>query len=214
MADIDFIMAMSCAPPALLGLYRYKRVEPAFHPFILTLVLSLITELVLKLIKDLNAPAVFFSATANVYLIINWLLFYFFFLQITVVAARYKKYHVASFLLLCIAGFCINNPLKAFPYFTLIVSYVYILAGAVKLLSMQVFETRVTIFRNPLFYIAAGAVLFHAMSIFATLLGIAVTGNTNLDWYVYVAEKIVNVFHYLLFLLAVLWIPRKKLQYG
>ena len=213
MADVDFIMAMSCAPPALLGLYRYKRVEPAFHPFILTLVFSLFTELAIKVMKERENYTLYFPL-ANFYILVNVLLFYFFFWKVKVITPLYKRAFIFGFILCSVAGGFVNNPLRAFPYYTAVLFSVYILAVAVKLLSMQVFETRVHILRNPLFYIAAGALLFYAMSIFSTLLGIAVTGNANLDWYVYVAEKIVNVFHYLLFLLAVLWIPRKKLQYG
>lgn len=206
-------MAMSCAPPALLGLYRYKRMEPPFHPFILTLVLSLFTEVATKIMKERESYSLYFPL-ANFYLLVNVLLFYLFFRELRVITTRYKNAFIIGFILLTVIGCFINSPAKSFPYFTSISFYIYILAASVKMLSMQVFETRVSIFSNPLFYIAAGSIIFHTMSIFTTLLSLSISSKANLNWYFFAAEKIVNPLHYFLFLLAILWIPKRKLQYG
>ncbi|MEN9547852.1 MAG: hypothetical protein RIR12_443 [Bacteroidota bacterium] len=209
--NIDFVLAMSCAPPALLGLYKYKRVNKLFHPFILTIVLSLITELSTSYFISKEALWPYYYLAANIYLVINVLLFHQFFLFSKISSEKYKWLYSAIFLILFLASaIFLNHPLKIFPAWLNVAYSLYLLGAGVKLLSVQVMDTKLPILRNPNFYIALGCILFYLYTLFTTIVSITLHNTLPLDWHIFKIDKVINVLHYLLFLIAILWMSKKN----
>lgn len=209
--NTDFLMAMSCAPPALLGLHKYKRVNKLFHPFILTIVLSLITELLIRYFISKEALWPYYYLAANIYLVINVLLFHQFFINSKISPEKYKWVYRAIFLVLFIASAVfLNHPLKTFPAWLNVAYSLYLLGAGVKLLSVQVMETKLPILTNPNFYIALGCLLFYLYTLFTIIVSITLQNSLPLDWHIFKIDKLINVLHYVLFLIAILWMNKKR----
>lgn len=210
MADINFIMAMSCAPAALTGLYKFKQVDRKFQPFILALLLSLFTELAVKVIILSEQWALYYVA-GNIYYVSNILLYQAFFYR-TAETRSSRTYHI--FQVLILSAFIVNlvfqNPLKGLLLYAAVFFSFLILLQAVRLLSRQVFEIRVPVYKNALFYIAAGCVLFSTYFIFTQTVFFVMKDAEWLTTKSFFIEKTVNVCTYLIFLIAVLWMPSRK----
>jgi hypothetical protein len=209
MADISFIMAMSCAPPAILGLYKYKRVEKQFHPFILALCLSLITELFVKAIIMSEQWKLYYIA-GNFYYFLNILLYQEFFFRTGVV--KKNKTRLIAFLFIfsaIIANSIFQNPLTGLLLYAAAFYSILILVQAVRLIGGQVFETRAPVFRNALFYIASGCILFSTYFIFTQTVFFLMKDAEWLTNKSFFIEKAVNVFTYFVFMIAVLWMPSR-----
>lgn len=211
MADISFIMAMSCAPPALIGLYKYKRVDKKFHPFLLAMVLSLMTELIIKVIIKSEAWTWYYIA-GDIYYLVNVLLYQAFFIRVLELKNRKTNlFFTTGFLVCVVANLLIKNPLSSLILYAAFLFSVFIFVQATRLLRNQVFQTGITLLRNPLFYIAAGCIIYNIFFMF--IQGVFFVFGTDLEWLTnnsFYIEKGFNVFTYLLFTIGILWMPKTR----
>ena len=73
--DIRYLLATVCVFPAAIGIYKYKRVNSSFHPFIYMMLLDVIVETIIYIyIKFPQLGHKQFIAV-NIYMLLNFFLF-------------------------------------------------------------------------------------------------------------------------------------------
>lgn len=210
MFDPSFALAMSCAVPAAVGLYKYKQMDARFHLFVFALLLAVTTELAVEVVFRTGKSFLYYPI-GNFYYLVNVLLYHYFFSRFSQHQNKRNQLAVSVFFVFCWLCNCVYaSPLKTLFLYTAVVYAIFILVSSVNLLSRQVFNTRIPVFKNPLFYISSGCILFNSYFLFTQTVYFTIQQEGSLANSVYFIEKYINAFTYLVFTIGVLWIPKKS----
>jgi hypothetical protein len=135
--DLRFLLTLLIIFPAIAGIYKFKRVDKSFHPFIIMIWLQVIIEVINYLCKKKVLPPLVHSININVYIILNFFLFLYFTYQ-----HRYiKKNLLLSSLFVAFVIALLNiifvQPITILFYLLCFVSVVMLLT-AIDILSKQI----------------------------------------------------------------------------
>ncbi len=207
---LQFILAMSCVLPAIPGLLKFRKAGSNYHPFLLLLFAAVVTELLADIPMLLYNDYSIQSVVYPFYFIIEIFLMLLFYRLNNIIASTFWVYAIPLTGLVVymvnyyyrhsfenwLAGYCTTG-------FTIIN-----LLLAIKLLSNEIFETKIPPLKNPKMIIAFGCTLFYSYYLLVKIF-ISLSVQTDLYKSIFSVHQIINVVSYIIFTWAVIWIPGK-----
>lgn len=216
MSDLlKFWLSLSIGFAVIIGIIRFRKIDPSYYPFIYRVSLSLVVELLRRiLLKDNNYAAA--TLVANLFSLADFFLFAWLFHN----WGLFKK-DKTLFLGILLAFFVVwFITAYSFPkhffypnlYFRILYSFTLIFFSVTTLNSL-IINTRGGMLKNAKFWICIGIIIFYTLFIIicATQLSI-LKENVSKEFQRKFYDIMVfsNLFVNILYAGAVLWIPRKK----
>jgi hypothetical protein len=213
-ATVQFILSLAVAIPAVIGVVRYKRIEPAYHPFIYCMILGLIVEIIAFVIIQ-NRMEYGPVPVYNIYALGEALLFLWLFYNWGSIKAKHILYILTGALLLLWIweNFILGNITKRQPYFR-IVYYLLLIILGVSTINNRVVNERKDILKNSVFLICFAAIILFSFKLLIRI-GYMMydTGATKELMTAFAKNNTyVNLAANLIYAIAALWIPRKKIS--
>lgn len=208
-----FLLSLSVVIPALIGLFKLKKVERSYYPFLVYLFVSLANELFVGL---------YLVNQEKKYNILNWQVFNLFEALILYLQfyfwLRFDRYRSLSMLIfaLILAGWLVESfvfsSIFAFnPVFIISYSFLLVLLSVQAINQVILKQSTTPLHKNAMFIICVAMVLYFIYNIFVFTLqgkGISKT-NTQLMSQVFGIRVYVNAFTNLLYGLAVYYLPSR-----
>ena len=211
---LKFILSLSVAIPAVVGLLRIRQIHPAYYPFLVYLMVSLLNELLVGLVL------INFSKESR---IINWSLFNLFEGLILLVQFygwklfEHNKSIFVSLLILFAGIWLLENFVWSDIYsfnalFIIGCSFVLVLLSIQTINHIIVHQSRSPLSRNAIFIICVTLIIYFVYNIFVYTLQAKGIGRTDklLMNKVFSIKVYVNTVTNLLFGIAVFLIPFKN----
>jgi hypothetical protein len=208
--DAEFIMAMSCALPALVGAVRYKNIDRRFHSFIYMLLLVPVVEIIEYVSLKTNSFQRFSGLWINIYLLINFGFFLSFVHRNGYISKKLMRYFALAFLATALINWAIKGSPLAVFYYLLCFASCLILLICIDILSKQMMAVNASLLKNSWFWISSIYVIQHAYSLLFFSIYIFNFSETANGKAIIGIYKFVNMGCYLLFIIAVLLIPKRK----
>lgn len=216
MSDLlKFWLSLSIVFAVIIGIVRFRKINPAYYPFIYRVSLVLVVELVRRvLLRQDNYNAA--TLVANLFTLADFLLFAWLFHYWGLF--KQDKRLFFGIIALFIALWCIvtyTSPHHFFSpnlYFRILYSFALIFFSVTTLNSL-IINTRGGMLKNAKFWICIGIIIFYTLFIIICATQLSVLGaNVSKDFQRKFYDIMVfsNLFVNLLYAGAALWIPRKK----
>lgn len=202
-----FILSMSVAFPAIAGLIRFRKITPAYRPFLIYLVVSLANELLNGLVI---IPNNFRKAEA-----LDWSLFNLFEAVILLTQFYYwkrfdrhkKKFQALFIIVVCgwmFENFIAENIYHFNPIFLICYSFILVLLSVQTINYIIVNEGRLPLIKNSMFIISTAMIVFFVYDIFVYTL--AAKGIKSYIFHIFIS---INTVVNLLYGIGVCFIPKK-----
>lgn len=210
----SFILSLSIAIAGIIGIVRFKVIDKSYYPFLYDIWLAILVELIVYLLGTMKAYTVL-NGVVNVFSIADALLFTWLFYRWNLFSRhRYILYVLLGFFvaLWIVITFFVHGFLQNNWYFRLIYSFVLIFAGVTYFNKLVVTE-RGNMLRNSRFLICLGVIIFYTFFTVICATQVSVFKNeVSIEFRRGLQEINIfsNLFVNLIYALAVLWIPRKK----
>jgi hypothetical protein len=209
-----FILSLSIGFAVIIGIARYRRIDPSYYPFIYNITLMLLVEIIARILT-VTGHVKAFLFSLNFYSIIDFILFLSLFHNWGLLNRKRSVYIsiAASFFVIWIlTNSFISGFVKLNYYFFILYSFALIFF-AVNAFNKVVVNERSSIFRNPKFWICLGVIIFYSFfivfsSTYISLLLPRVSKQFRSS--VQAISVYSNLLVNLLYAVAVIWIPRKK----
>ena len=211
---ISFVLSLSIAIAGIIGIIRFRTIDRSYYPFLYDIWLALLVELVVfvlgqaKAYDALNGVVNLFSLADC--LLFTWLFYRWnLFKRHSVILYTLVGFFIVTWVIITffVHGFSENN-----WYFRLIYSFVLIFVG-VTFFNKVVVTERGNMLRNSQFLICLGLIIFYTFFTVVCATQVSVFKNEVSIEFRRSLQQInifSNVFVNLIYALAVLWIPRKK----
>ena len=207
--SIVILFSFSISIAAIIGLIRFRKINPAYYPFLYCIWIGLLNEIVSYIIthnKHSNA------INNNIYVLIesllitwqfkNWGLFH---------RTRYLFAGILSgFVLLWTAEILFVEGIKlTISYFRIVYSFVIVLMS-LPIINRELLRERKNILKNAIFLITLTFVIYYTYKVIVGIfwlygLGVNSHFRMNVVWILIY----VNLFSNLVYALAILWMPIK-----
>lgn len=208
-----FILSLSIVFAAILGVIRFRKMDPAYHPFVYYACLSVLVEIPVYILLSHNlihiVPTVYnLFALAEFYLLTrmfhNWGLF-----------KRNKNifFSIITLAFLLFAGTLYIRGYDKTNYFARIVNSFALIFFSISSFNTMILNERNNIFKNAKFWICIGMVIFFTYLILVNteqLSFLNIKRTKDFENKVWLISAYSNLFVNLLYAVAVIWIPRKK----
>jgi len=216
MSDLlQFWLSLSIVFAVIIGIIRYRRIDPAYYPFIYRVSLSLVVELLRRvLLQQSNFNAA--SSVTNLFALADFMLFTWLFHNWGLFKKNNRLYVgilTGFFISWCLATFL--SPKGIFSpnlYFRILYAFALIFFSVTTLNSL-IINTRGGMRKNSKFWICIGIIIFYTLFVIicATQLSV-LRENVSKEFQRKFYDIMVfsNLFVNLLYAGAALWIPRKK----
>jgi hypothetical protein len=212
--EVQFILSLSIAFTVIIGVIRYKIIDPSYYPFFYLAGISLLVEILSFILKK-NKMYETVSVMMNVFyfaefffytwLFHAWGLFNFNRTVFLLITGIFFIYWAA----LIFAAGTVKKPVYYFP----VVYAITLLFFAVTTFNKFVIQDRGPIFKNPKFWILTGVIIFFSFYLLIESANLSVFGkNASIVFRggLYGIVIYTNVIVNLMFATGALWIPRKK----
>ncbi|HMC85096.1 MAG TPA: hypothetical protein VKI61_06200 [Chitinophagaceae bacterium] len=208
-----FILSLSIGFPAILGIIRFRKMDPAYHPFIYYTCLSLLVEVVVYILlsdkrKDLVGTVYNLFALTEFCLLTrmfyNWGLF-----------KRRKNtftYIIAFSFLLFIGTLYIRGYDKT-NYFAQIVNHFALIFFSISAFNRMILNEKNNIFKNAKFWICISIIIYYTYFILMNTEQLSFLNIKRTDAFenkIFQINAYTNVLASLLYTVAVIWIPKNK----
>ena len=211
---VHFILSLSIIFALIIGIVRFRKVDPAYYPFFYDVAAAFVIEIVVQLLMQ-GGHNFAVVASLNVYSFIDFFLFAWLFHNWRLFNRSRKTFIsiIASFFVAwVIITFFIGSVTTSNYYFRILYSFTLIFFS-VSTFNKVVVNDRSSIFKNPKFWICLGVIIFYALYVLVCV--------TKYSLFKYQVSKEfrarlqeINVYSNLLvnllYAVAALWIPRKK----
>ena len=211
-STVQFLLSLTIAIAAVIGIIRYRKMNPDYHPLVYSAILATIFEIAFEFIKYEYHPRIY-MIMGIVYPLVDFLLLAWLFhnwglfnrnkkLFGTILGAFFIAWAVSAYLSI------ITKRSEAIYFFIFLYSTALILFS-VNTFNRFVVQERVNIFKNPKFWVCIGVIIFYTFFILTTiplLPGFDGTFTKKFQEMRFYVNALVN----LIYAIAVLWIPRKK----
>lgn len=194
-----YFSALSCVLPALLGFIYKSRFSKSYQPLVYVLILAFFTEL-LAILSELIEIPILKSSAYNVYIIVSYALFLYFFVLLKV----YQKNIAATFFLIVVLSNIIELmiiPRGNIMMFTSIFESIVITMGCLKIISQEIF-TKGLLYHSFLSIVAFSTIVLSLFDIFNSIIGYIVTLPYTLKYNISIIYKTVNALYYLVLTFA------------
>lgn len=216
MSDLlKFWLSLSIVFAVIIGVIRFRKINPSYYPFIYRVSLSLVVELVRRvLLLQNNSNAA--TLVTNLFSLADFLCFAWLFHNWGLFK-RNRRFFLATIVFFILAWVVASyaSPRHFFSpnlYFRILYSFALIFFSVTTLNSL-IINTRGGMLKNAKFWICIGIIIFYTLFIIicATQLSV-LRENVSKDFQrkFYDIMVFCNLFVNLLYAGAALWIPRKK----
>jgi hypothetical protein len=211
---LRFILSLSIGFAVIIGIVRFRRIDPSYYPFIYNVIVALVVEVLNRILSVTGHPDAFILVM-NIFSYIDFFLFLWLF-------HNWGLFNRKKSIFISIAGiffiiWLLNNILvtgfiKHNLFFFILYSFALIFFS-VNTFNKMVVHERTSIFRNPKFWICLGIIIFYSFFIVVVTTGISLFMHSVSKefrrglWSISVYS---NLLVNLLYAVAVIWIPRKK----
>jgi hypothetical protein len=211
---LRFILSLSILIAVVIGIVRYRKIDPSYYPFLYYTWLALFIELAAHTLMQ-NGLSKAMIIMLNIYTLGEFGLFAWLFHRWRLFN-RNKTFFIAMlggfFIAWVILTLIISRITQSNYYFRILYSFALIFFS-VSTFNKMVVTHRGSIFRNAQFWICMGVIIFFTFFILDCTTKISLFRNkgsndfrSNLQEIMVFSNLLVN----LLFAVAVIWIPRKK----
>jgi hypothetical protein len=211
---LQFIISLGICFAVIFGIVRFRKIDPAYYPFIYVLGAALITEILCRIIT-LYGSLEGFNIIVNIFSIVDFCLFTWLFHNWGLFN-RNKSIFIAIIASFVVAWLCIHLIKYQFIetgfYFFILYSFALIFFGVTSFNKVIVNE-RKSIFRNAKFWICLGVIIFYSFFIIfcVTRASLFIGGVSEMfERKLHEINVYSNLLVNILYAVAVLWIPRKK----
>ncbi len=195
----------------LIGLIRFRKIDPSYHPFIFIITFSLINEIASPFfVEKYKTNAI----NINVLIVIEYMLWVWQFKCWGVFDKRKKWKFLAAMTLLPIVWFIENiilsNIFTFNSIFSLISAFLLVFL-AIDQVNKLIVEEKKSLLKNAKFLISCGVIIFHTYEIMINSFYVMKLDQSN-DFLsnIFIILVLVNLFVNLLFALATIWIPTRQ----
>jgi hypothetical protein len=212
---LKFGLSLSIVFAVIIGVIRFRKINPSYYPFIYRVTLSLVVELIRRVLilqNDLSAA----TLVTNIFALADFLLFAWLFHNWGLFK-RDRNLFLATiftgFVVWCIATY--TSPRHFFSanlYFRILYSFTLIFFSVTTLNSL-IINTRGGMLKNAKCWICIGIIIFYTLFVIICTTQLSVLReNVSKDFQRRFYDIMVfsNLFVNLLYAAAALWIPRRK----
>jgi hypothetical protein len=213
---LGYIFNFTIIIGATIGLIRFRRINPAFYPFLYIMWAGSVNEITSTVIVFLGYYNIInfniynlVESILGVWLFYRWHLFY-----------QTNRLYYALLLtfsltwlldIVFISGFSHFN-----SFYRIFYSFVLILLS-INMINRLLFQERISLLKNPVFLICSGFIIFYTLTVsteafFVYGLKLSPAFQENINYILNSANLLCN----LIYALAILWMPRRQafsLQY-
>ncbi len=205
------ICSYSILIAVLIGLIRFRRIDPSYQPFIYIMTISLINEIVSPFfVEKYKTNAI----NINVLIVIEYILWLWQF-KYWGIFDKKKQWRFYSLLIILPLGWLIENIVfgRIFIFnsiFSLVSAFILVFL-AIDQVNKLIVEEKKTLIRNSKFLISCGIIIFHTYEIMVDSFYVMKLDQSNhFLSNIFIILVFVNLFVNLLFALATLWIPTRQ----
>lgn len=211
---LRFILSLSIGFAVIIGIVRFRRIDPSYYPFIFNAIAALTVEILNRILTTTGHPHAFTFAL-NVFSYIDFYLFLWLFHNWGLFNRKKSTFiAIASvfFIIWVISNAIFTGFIRGNSFFYIVYSFALIFFS-VNAFNKMVVHERKSIFKSPKFWICLGVVIFY--SFFIVLASTSLSRfkqNLSIEfrsglWSINVySNLLVNI----LYAVAVIWVPRKK----
>jgi hypothetical protein len=213
--SLQFILSLSISLAVIIGIVRFRKIDRAYYPFIYYISLMLVVEIVVKLLSETGSNDAI-RTMMNIYTLVEFSLLAWLF-HAWGLFNRNKTFFIVMMCVFFLAWIFTTIIIESVIYgnnfyFRVLYSFALVLF-AVSTFNKMVVNHRGSIFQNAQFWICLGIIIFFTFFLLnnATKLSL-VRHNISSDFKQNLQKIIVfsNLLVNFLYVVAVLWIPRKK----
>jgi hypothetical protein len=209
-ADITYMLAMSCVLPALIGIYRYKRIHKKFHPFIYMMILAVLIETVIYISIKFPEYGGFWQLALNIYTLVNFALFLYFTHINGYLSKKTMQWLLAVACAVCLFNYLYEHTvLKTFFYLLCFVSAIMLMIS-IDILSRQTTVIKYKLVNNSWFWLSSFSIIYNAFTLLIFGLYFFAMFNTAKGKAIGTIQHFANLVCYVFFAVAILKIPEKK----
>lgn len=211
---IQFILSLSIVFAAILGVVRYRVIDPSYYPFLYYTWIVVGIELTMRILM-VNGMRDTFSTVLNSYAYVEFALFTWLFHNWRLFNGSRKVFY-GLLIVFFIAWFLITFILRHYDqpnfYFRILFSFALIFYS-VSMFNRLVVHVRGNIFKDSKFLICVGIIIFYSFFIVVCASSSVFRGGTskiffrNLQAINVYSNLLVNI----LYAVAIIWMPRKKI---
>lgn len=206
---VAVLLGFSVFLPGLMAVYRFDKINRAYFPFLLLVWVASINELTSFLLLMNRFPN---FINNNLYALIESILIVFLFRNLNVLTDKRLRNCILAILLLIwlIENITFRHIHGVGMYFRTVSSLIIVLAS-IAMLNISLIDTRHNIFKNPDFLICACFIVYFTLRIMVEMFWLyGFKTSDRFQLLVYDLINYVNVICNLIFMFAVLWMPRKQ----
>ena len=205
---IRLIFSFSIIIPVVISWIRFKKINPAYYPFIFLLWLGLLNEILnYTIVKITHSNAV----NSNIYALLESLLITWQFYTWKLFS-RHKSLYI--FIICAFAGvwitenFIISAITSISSYFRIIYSFIIVLMS-IAVINMLLVRERKFMITNPVFLLCITFIIYYTYNVLVEtfwLYGLSKEFRVK----VHRIEEFINVFANIVYSLAIIWMPIKQ----
>jgi hypothetical protein len=209
-AEMAYLMAMSCAIPALVGIVLFKKIDSQYNLFVYTMILTAISETVVYITKSKFGNTNIWQLFVNVYAII----FFWQSIRLLTIHGFIKKQVVpwlaVGFVIVFIANFIYEHySLKRVFFYVVCYLSCILIIVCTNILGKQTLVTNKKLVDNFWFWYSCFSIVSSAFALLIFALYYAALFNTPAGRSITYIHKFANMLCYIFFTVAVFKIPRK-----
>lgn len=212
-STVRFILSLSIGIAVIIGIVRFRKIDPSYYPFIFVCFTALAIEIMHRILMTEGLPRSLF-VLLNTYSYIDFFLFLWLFHNWGLFNRKRSAFiAIASvfFIIWVVTNIIFSGFIKVNLYFFILYSFALIFFS-VSTFNRMVVHERSSIFRNPKFWICLGVIIFYSFFIVYSSTGITFMSVPSKEFRRGLQDIMVysNLLVNILYAVAVIWIPRKK----
>lgn len=209
-AGLTYIMAMSCTIPAAAGIYRFKRIEKKFHPFIFMMLFDMLIETIYYLSIKNTALGSFPQLAVNMYILINFALFLYLVHINNYLSKKLMQLLFSAAIIITVINYFYTETM--FKTFSFLFCFIWLvnLIISIDILSRQIMALNEKLFNNFWFWVSSAYILYNAFNLLIFGQVFFATTSTSNEKAIGNIQHFVNVACYLFFAIAIFRIPGKR----
>ncbi|RYY31667.1 MAG: hypothetical protein EOO04_00160 [Chitinophagaceae bacterium] len=209
---IAYISTFSIVIAAILGVIRFRQIEPSYYPFIYICWLGLVAEIVAYAYQTKSGSLL----PSNIYVLLEAFLFVWQFKLWGSFQRRRRLFHaaLAAVLILWIFDNLIVRTIHGLSSFYRIGYSFLLVILAIDQINKLIVSERKSFLTNAKFLICIGIIIYFSYKLTTEIFYVEAQGKESSPEFVgqiFSIQKYVNLFANLLYAYVILWIPKKKI---
>lgn len=208
---LNALFSFSVSIAAVIGWVRFKNIHPTYYPFLLFIWIGFINEIISFLVIQNGHSN---NLNNNLFCLLQAVLLTFQFKQWRLFEPSNLFYYIISIsfcLLWLLESFVFGSAHRFNSYFMIIHSFVIVLMSISTNNKIMVHESR-NILKNSVFIICSSFIIYFTYAVLVEAFWLyGIYSSTEFQKLIIRILTYINLFTNLLYALAILWMPRKKI---